>query len=70
MTTSDQDVTDAVAARLRGHEPWRWFPPELARIPVMGMPWLVMTLDTSELRYFHTEELAWKFHRTGVMPSD
>ena len=70
MTTSDQDTADAVAARLRGHEPWRWFPPELARIPVMGKPWLVISLDTSELWYFLTEEQAWKFRRTGVMPSD
>lgn len=61
---SDQDIADAVAARLRGHDPNEWYEPDRAAIRMGGRNWVVIKKD-STLLYFSTEEDAQHFWRTG-----
>lgn len=65
--SADQDIIDAVTARLTGHDPREWDKPErtFGRFVTPGLYWYVMRKD-SHLEYFATAWEAQHFYRTGV----
>lgn len=64
MTPNEQDIADAVEAKLRGHDPKQWFAPELAPTQLIGRQWLIERRD-SKVLYFYTKEDATHFWMTG-----
>lgn len=61
---TEQDIADAVEAKLRGHNPKQWFAPELASIPMHDHAWIIVRCDTKTL-YFHEGTAAIHFWKTG-----
>ena len=64
MTSEQQDIADAVEAKLRGHDPKQWFEPELATVPVRNRAWFIVRRDSKSL-YFRTGADATHFWKTG-----
>lgn len=67
--TANQDTIDDVTARLTGHDPRKWDPPQRSPFGLEWGPyaWYVMRRD-SHIEYFATEQEALHFKRTGAMP--
>lgn len=65
--SADQDIIDAVTARLTGHDPREWDAPQrtFAGSVAPDAQWYVMRKD-SHLEYFATAWEAQHFYRTGV----
>lgn len=63
MTSEEQDIADAVEAKLRRHDPRQWEVSQ-TRVPNSAYDWYCIHRN-SNIVLFKSEEAARRFQRTG-----